>query len=98
MTDERLYLTADEAIGLLPDDVTYIHNTTAGAIMIGIDYTREGAEEALRKAHQIEIGGPGAKAYRHPIVMWDTPTHFTLFEADMAKVDAFEAKRAAEVA
>lgn len=83
-------ITADEAISLLPD-FKYVHNTTGGAIMIGIDYTRPNAEQALRDAVQIELGGPVCRAYRHPIVAWDTPKHCTFFEADMEKLKAFEA-------
>lgn len=68
-------ISADEAISLLPD-FEYVHNTTGGAIMIGIDYTRPNAEQALRDAIQIELGGPSCRAYRHPIVaneMTDVP-------------------------
>lgn len=90
---DKLIITADEAISLLPEG-KYVHNTTVGMLMIGCDYERADAIKALRSAVQIEIGGPGAKAYGHPIVMWDTPKHFTLFAADMDKVAAFEAAKA----
>jgi hypothetical protein len=97
MNDVRLFLTPDEAISALPEG-EYVHNTTGGMIRIGVDYTRAGAEEALRTAHKIEIGGPACRAARHPIVMWDSPTHCTFFEADMDKLDALEADKLALVA
>lgn len=90
MANERRPLTPDQAISLLTES-EHVHNYTMGAVMIGIDYTREGAIEAFRDAVLIELGGPGAMAMRHPIVVWDTPTHRTAFEADMKKVAAFEA-------
>ena len=93
MSDDRILLTADEAISLLPEG-EYVHNTTGGMIMIGCDYSRESAEKSLREAVQIEIGGPMCKAMRHPLVTWDSPHHCTFFEADMDKVAAFEASRA----
>jgi hypothetical protein len=94
MSYDRIILTADEAISLLPEG-EYVHNTTGGMIMIGCDYSRESAEKALRGAVQIEIGGPMCKAMRHPLVTWDSPKHCTFFEADMDKVEAFEAARLA---
>jgi hypothetical protein len=94
MSDEdRLIITADEAIGLLPEG-EYVHNTTGGMIMIGCDYSRKSAEECLKGAVQIEIGGPMCRAMRHPIVCWDTPKHCTFFEADMVKLEALEASKA----
>lgn len=46
---------------------------------------------------QYEVGETytmsGCKRMRHPIVVWDSETHFTFFEADMDKVNAFEAAR-----
>lgn len=94
-SDAKLTITADEAIGLLVDDAEYVHNYISGrGIMLGCDFSREGAIEAFRKAHSIEIGGPACKASRHPIAVWDSPNHVSFFEADMAKVEAFEASRA----
>lgn len=92
MTDERTTLTPEQAISLLTES-EYVHNYTMGAVMIGIDYKRDAAIEAFRKAHRIELGGPGTMMLRHPIVVWDSPTHCTAFEADMKKVAAFEESR-----
>jgi hypothetical protein len=91
MSDERVILTPDQAIGLLHDEGEYVHNFTMGQIMIGVDYSRDAAIKAFREAHQIELGGPGTMRMRHPLVVWDTPRHCTAFEADMSKVEAFEA-------
>lgn len=100
MNEKTLIISADEAISLLNDDGEYVHNflNPSGGLMLGCDFERENAIEAFRKAHQIEIGGEGCKRMRHPIVVWDTPTRYSFFEADMTKVGAFEAARAAEQA
>lgn len=95
--DDVLIITAAEAEALLIDGAEYIHNyaNPAGGLMIGVDYERDDAIAAFRKAAQIEIGGSGCKSMRHPIVVWDNlPGRYTFFEADMAKVEALEAARA----
>jgi hypothetical protein len=92
--DDKLIISADEAIGLLPDGDT-IHNyaNPASGLMLGVDYEREDAIRHFRNALSIEIGGDGCKAMMHPLVVWDSATHYTFFEADMNKVAAFEATR-----
>lgn len=99
MSDERILLTPYQATGLLCDGVEYIHNyaNPAGGMLIGIDYTRPAAVAAFQNAVQIEIGGPACKRSRHPIIVWDSPTHHTFFEADMDKVNALEASIGAPV-
>lgn len=89
----RLILTPDEAIGLLPEGDT-IHNFAQGGfVLIGADYSRDEAVVAIREAVQIEIGGDGCKAMKHPLVVWSAENKHTFFEADMDKVAALEAAR-----
>lgn len=97
MMDDKLIITPAEAEALLIDGAETVHNyaNPAAGFMIGVDYERAHAIQAFDAAHQIEIGGPGCKASKHPIVVWDKPNRYSFFEADMAKVDAFEASRAA---
>lgn len=92
--DDKVILTPAEAEAMLPEG-EYVHNfaNPTGGLMVGIDYEREDAVKKLHTAKQIELGGPECMAMKHPIVVWDTPTHHTFFEADMDKVKAFEAAR-----
>lgn len=92
--DSKLLLTPEEAESLLRPGAT-IHNfVQAGFVVLGCDFSREKAIEALKSALQIEIGGNGSKSMGHPIVVWDREDHHSFFEADMEKVAAFEAARA----
>jgi hypothetical protein len=94
-TDEKVVLTPAEAISLLADGDT-IHNfATGGMIMLGCDYDRAGAIKALNEAIQIEIGGPACKSMKHPLAVWSSNNRVSFFEADMAKVEAMEASKAA---
>lgn len=89
----RLILTPEEAIDLLPEGDT-IHNfADGGLILLGVDYSRDEAIKAIREAVQVEIGGDGCKAMRHPLVVWNAEDKYTFFEADMDKVAALEAAR-----
>lgn len=91
---EALTLTADEAIALLPEG-EIVHNYTVGGMMIGADHGREGVIEDLRKAVRIQLDRGGrAHAMRHPLIVWDTPKHYSIYEADMDKVAALEVERA----
>lgn len=92
--DDKMIITPAEAESLLADG-KYVHNyaNPAAGMMIGVDYERADAIDAFKKAHSIEIGGDGCKSMKHPIVVWDSPKHYTFFAADMDKVAAFEAAR-----
>lgn len=95
MSDDKLIITPEEAESLLLDG-EYVHNfvNPGAGMMVGCDYDRADAIQAFKDAKQIEIGGDACKGMKHPIVVWDTDRHMSFFEADMKKVDAFEAKKA----
>lgn len=81
--DEKIFITPDEALALIPDG-EYVHNfATGGFVMLGCDFSREGAREAFEAAKEIEIGGPQCQAMRHPIVVHEHGGRYTFFEADM---------------
>lgn len=89
--ERPLILTPEQALALMPEG-EYIHNFVGGrGIIIGCDWTRAEAIDALHRAVQIEIGGPQCKKMGHPIIVWDSKTHHCFAQADMAKVEAFEA-------
>lgn len=96
MTDERLIITKDEALSLLVDGEGDVHNfIITGFGLMGCDYRREHATKAITEAKEIEVAGANMSAMRHPIAVWDREGKLSFFEADMDKVKAFEAGKAA---
>jgi hypothetical protein len=89
MSDEKILLSAEEAISLLPDR-KYVHNyvNPSSGMMIGCDLERSEAEDHIRKAVQREIGGPECQAMKHGLVVWNTETHLSFFETDMDRLNA----------
>ena len=94
MTDEKILLTADEAISLLPEG-EYVHNfvNNVPGMFIGCDYERAEAENHIRKALQCEIGGDACKGMKHGLVVWTSKNSLSFFATDMAKLAAMEAQR-----
>ena len=91
MSDEKIIITADEAISLLkPGDTVHNFANPAGGLFIGIDYDRADAEEHIRDAVSREIGGAGCKGMGHALVVHSSETRYTFFETDMKKVEAME--------
>ena len=92
MEDDRLIITAEQAEALFPQG-EYIHNfaNPAAGMMIGCDYERCNAIEALKSAKQIEIGGDQCKAMGHALVVWDSDSRYTFFATDPDKVSELEA-------
>ena len=96
MSETKLIITPAEAESLLIDGADYVHNylNPRGGVFIGCDYQRADAIAAFEEAVGIEIAGPGCKSMKHPIAVWKTENDVSFFEADMAKVERFEADRA----
>jgi hypothetical protein len=94
MSDEKIIITPNEAEGLLPAGDT-VHNFVNPGVnlLIGADYDRADAIKAFKNAKRIEIGGEQCRNMKHPIVVLGDDGRYSFFEADMAKVDAFEAAR-----
>jgi hypothetical protein len=93
MSDEKIILTPDEAASLLADS-QYVHNfIQSGPMFLGCDFEKDSAIEAFRSAKQIELAGENAKGMKHPLAVFDKDGKLSFFEADMDKVEAFEAAR-----
>lgn len=89
--DDKLLLTPEQAINLLADEGD-IHNfIQSGMLFLGCDFSRDDAIKAFHDAKSIEIGGENCKQMRHPLAVYDRGDKLSFFEADMAKVEAFEA-------
>lgn len=91
---ERRYLTADEAVSLLPggDEIhTQIQN---GMMFIGADWSREDVITKIENSDVREITGPHARAIGHGLVLYNQDAKWQsdlLFvETDKAKLDEFD--------
>lgn len=94
MSDEKIHLTADQAIKMLALGPTVHNFVNPVGILVGCDFDRADAESALREAFRIEIGGEACMAMKHPIVCWRDKKDYSFFEADMSAVEKFLAERA----
>ncbi len=91
---DRRYVTAEEAISLLPDG-DEIHTTIQkGMMFIGADWSREDSIDKIQKSDVREITGPHARAMGHGLALFNKDAKYQsdiLFvETDKAKLDAFD--------
>ncbi len=79
MSDERVFLTADEAIAMLPDgdDIHTFRNPNG--MIIGADWRRDTLIAAIRSVHEIELAGETATRMNHGLAIHDE--HGLLFIA-----------------
>jgi hypothetical protein len=97
MTDDTpIILTPEEAISLLAAGET-VHNyaNPTYGMFIGIDYSREDAEQHIRDAFAREIAGPHCKRMKHALAVWknEEDRRPTFFETDAEKVETMEASK-----
>jgi hypothetical protein len=70
-TQEKIWLTPEQAIAMLPD-TKYIHTFySVGLGLIGADHSRESLLEKI-KTCKLEIGGKSCKSMNHGLVLWET--------------------------
>lgn len=98
---EKVYLTYDEAVSLLPDgeDIHTFKNASFG--LIGADWSREEILNKLRETDiVIELTGEQAKAMKHGMCAYSKDTKYhdeVLFiETDEEKLSAFEQERSTD--
>jgi hypothetical protein len=84
-------ISAEDAISLLADGET-VHNFSAGPAMIGADWPRDDAIEAIKTATMILLATVStfARGLKHPIFIEQPNGRRSCFAADMEKVAAFE--------
>ena len=71
MSDERVFLSFEEAVKMLPDG-EYIHtfrNPGAG-LMVGADHDRTELLEKMKES-DLELSGEAATAMKHGLVLFD---------------------------
>lgn len=67
--EDRVILTKEEALSLLPDD-EYIHTFRGlDRVIIGADHERKELVEEIEHC-KCEIGGPMCRALDHGLVVW----------------------------
>ena len=68
--EERVFLTVDQALSLLPEgDIVHTFRNPGG-MMLGADWGREAIEEEIRGAEKCELTGGMAKAMGHGLVLF----------------------------
>jgi hypothetical protein len=93
-TENKRYLTYDEAVWLLPDE-DEIHTFVSEPFLIGADWSRKDILDKLKKS-TIELSGPGASAMGHGIAAYtvDGKSYKGLLfiETNAEKLAEFQAK------
>lgn len=94
MSRKRRYITADEAITLLPEKEyihTFIHTPPA---LVGADWERQDVIDKLKTADKIEIAGEQSRMMGHGLAVYNDDAKYlsdVLFiETDTEKLDAFD--------
>lgn len=93
---EKRYLTAEEAISILPDGDEIHTQIQKGMMFIGADWSREDIIDKIQKSEIREITGPVARGMGHGLVLYNRDAKYQsdlLFvETDAARLDAFDPK------
>ena len=90
---DRCKITADEAIGLLPDG-EYLHTTICNGMWLGADWTRDAVIDHITKAGGAHLAGPMATGSGHGICL--DPSRRLFVVHDPAKLAALNAAIAKE--
>lgn len=73
MSGEKIILTTEQALSMLPDGDSIHTFRSTGMALIGCDWEREDLEETIRES-QCEIGGDQCQAFNHGLVVWTSET------------------------
>ncbi|MFA7121237.1 MAG: hypothetical protein WC277_07130 [Bacilli bacterium] len=74
--EDRVPLTTEQAIAMLPDgDTIHTFRNSIPGVLLGADWERADVLDAIDKATTREIGGPACCAMKHGLVVWtgDSP-------------------------
>jgi len=70
--EERVILTAEQAIAMLPDGDN-AHTFLGNGFLVGADWKKQDVVDALKRSIRIELSGPLATSMGHKICFWDGP-------------------------
>lgn len=91
--DDKKYLTAEQAIELLPDDewIHTFYNESFG--LIGADWERDEIVKKLKGSQRIELTGENARKIGHGIAAYDEGSEHSdvlFIQTDEDKLNAFD--------
>lgn len=97
---ERLYLTAEQAISILPDrESTHtFYNPSFG--LFGADWEREELEDKIRNSDFREVTGEQAKGMKHGLAIYNQTSKqgdILFVETDMERLEKLEAELETEL-
>ena len=88
---ERLFLTEEAAINILPDGEQIHTFRNSGFMLLGADWDREDIIQEIRKADSREITGKMARGLKHGLCLWNEgcmQSDALFVETNMEKLDA----------
>ena len=90
--DDRVLLTAIEAISLLHEGERIHTFRSCGMALIGADWDRAEIIDAINASEIVEVGGDGCRAMNHGLVVWtgDLPL---FVECRKGSIEEFEKNR-----
>lgn len=92
--NERRFLTAEEAVALLPDTEEVHTQIQKGMMFIGADWSREDIIDKIKKSEIRELTGPFARRMGHGLALYNKNAEYQsdiLFvETDKERLDAFD--------
>ena len=90
MSDEKVILTPEQALSMLPDGDQIHTFRSMGFALIGCDWSRSSLEQEIREK-QCEVGGDQCQAMNHGLVIWTSETEPLFVECYKGfDYDAFE--------
>lgn len=89
---KKIFITADEAIGLLPEG-EYIHTFRPSGVILA-DWLREAVIDLIRKSDSLELTGKLARSLGHGLAIYNFDAKMQpdilLVETDMEKLQALD--------
>ena len=90
----KIYLTAEQAISVLPDSDSVHTFYNPGFGLIGADWSKDDITDKLKKSDIIELTGPEARGMGHGMCAYDKTAiyqgNILFIETDEAKVSELE--------
>lgn len=90
----KQYLTAEQAIGILPDGETVHTFYNPGFGLVGADWGRADILKKIRESDYLELTGPTGKAMEHGLCAYDRTAKYQsdilFIETDVKRLAQFE--------
>ena len=67
-----------------------------GRMLIGVDWPREEAVDAIGKSFALALSGPSMRGLGHALVVWDTEDHYRFFATERGALGDLDAAQAVE--